>query len=70
MHDSRAVPILTSLPDSFQTQVADNGLMGIYTSSLEDIWYVDAVENLVWRLQAESEDKGSKVEFGEYTTPN
>ena len=58
------------LLDSFQTQSAENGLMGIYASSLKDIWYVDAVENLVWRLQAESEDKDSNIKFGEYTTPN
>ena len=58
------------LLDSFQTQASENGLMGIYASSLKDIWYVDAVENLVWRLQSEDEDKGSKVKFGEYTTPN
>jgi hypothetical protein len=58
------------LLDSYQTQSSENGLMGIYASSLNDIWYVDAVENLVWRLQAESEDNGGNVKFGEYTTPN
>lgn len=58
------------LLDSFQTQASENGLMGIYASSLKDLWYVDAVENIVWRLQAESEEIDSKVKLGEYTTPN
>jgi hypothetical protein len=59
-----------ALIDSFQTQAAENGLMGIYASSLDDIWYVDAVENLVWRLQAESDVNKNRVQLKEYTTPN
>ena len=57
------------LIDTFQTQVSENGLMGIYASSLQDIWFVDAVENLVWRLQAENQEMGAKVKIEEYTTP-
>ena len=57
------------LIDTFQTQAAEGGLMGIYASSLKDLWYVDAIENTAWRLQSEDSDTEAQVKIEEYTTP-
>ena len=54
------------LVDSLQTPFAKGALMGIYGSSIDDFWLVNAIDNEVWRLQptdADSQQEPNVLEF-------
>ena len=42
--------------DQYETGLEEGALMGIYASSLDDIWYVDAKGNGLWRLQSQDQE--------------
>lgn len=55
------------LVSELQTDVPSGGLMGIYASSINDLWVVNAVDNEVWRIQPEGSDLNRVPESEEYT---
>jgi len=61
-----AFDLTGKLIDSYETGAAEGGLMGIYASSSEDIFYVDAQDNKVWRLQSESAESNLIPTTDEY----
>jgi len=55
------------LIDMLETDFPSGALMGIYATSLEDIWLVNAVDNEVWRLQPSDVESSVITEVLEYT---
>ena len=56
------------LIDTLETPFGDGALMGIYASSINDLWLVNAVDNEVWRLQPKDADTFAAPQTDEYTT--
>ena len=56
------------LIDTLQTPFSSGALMGIYASSIDDLWLVNAVDNEVWRLQPIESDNQSSATTDEYTS--
>jgi hypothetical protein len=55
--------------DSFNTGLAEGALMGIYAASIDDLWFVDAVDHGVYRLRpkrADSTELPNHAEFNEW----
>ena len=52
--------------DSFQTGLQEGALMGIYASSIDDLWFTDAVDDKLWRLQPAGAKAKASAESGEY----
>ena len=56
------------LIDSLETPFPEGALMGIYGSSIDDLWLVNSVDDEVWRLQPADADSEQVPTVDEYTT--
>lgn len=56
------------LVDSLQTPFAEGSLMGIYGSSIDDFWLVNAADDEVWRLQPADADPRQEPSVLEFTS--
>ena len=55
-----------TLLDSYDTGLGEGALMGIYAASVDDLWFVDAVGDAVYRLQPEDADPLQMPDHSEY----
>jgi hypothetical protein len=55
------------LIDQMETDFPSGALMGIYAVSLDDLWFVNAVDNEIWRLQPVESESSGITELLEYT---
>ena len=56
------------LIDSLETPFSSGALMGIYGSSIDDLWLVNSIDDEVWRLQPAESDSEQVPAVDEYTT--
>ena len=52
--------------DSYETGLPEGALMGIYASSIDDLWFTDAVDDKLWRLQPAGTNANASAGSGEY----
>jgi hypothetical protein len=55
------------LLDTYNTGLDEGALMGIYGASEDDLWFVDAVDNAVYRLQPDGAQSNQIPSNDEYT---
>ncbi|MEC7983963.1 MAG: hypothetical protein VX278_02295, partial [Myxococcota bacterium] len=55
-----------NLMSTFETGVEEGGLMGLYSVIADDIWYVDAAKNELWRIQSGTSEPFEMGDAGEY----